>query len=781
MKKVLFAISILFLSPFLGDYCALGQIPIFGPEQLAVGKGKPATYQRSFQAPDISQLYTVHVENGRDHATRVSSAKILLNGATLFGPSDFNKNVSSLERKIELQANNVLTVNLSSKPGSFLIITVFAPYAATGTIGSGGGTIEVTSPTSPIYGTKLVIPPNAIPPNLTPNITVNFTDNLPGALPPNSQKASKVFLLEKTMKYNFTTPITVTIPLELAAIGPSDMPVVFYWSPTYSKYRATTVTSIDRAGKTITFRTAHFSAFVAFIIPGISSIAMQHGIDTGFRTNVDGFLHPNFGSYDSPGGNCLGMALYSAWYYGSKKATDGTALFSKYLQGDPSIWQDDTTARELISRSFIASSQIWANLWQLIDIALTPGDSALAMWTALYITGEPQVLLFTGELNGTAFGHAVTVSAWNANSGKFEIYDNNFPGETVTVGWSALAGFNGYSKEAVYGSITNFAFEGFGTVLEGAEFETFYQGAEEGWPNSKFKTIVVDSPAPDSSGVIVAQDSQNVLIQGTVSGGIQPASFIVPYLNGSKLATESISGTGAFSLTLASIPNVTNTLSLIATNDPNDSWSNFNAYAGFKDYPVKVQGLSFFTNPSFETGDFMGWQHESHTWQNGSPGSFLPAKSAIAFAGQDPIDFTLQTTYAGSFSARVNNSDPNYHISSISQSAVVPTVANPELRLYWAAVLEDPQHAPSQQPYVDVIVRDETSGQILYSRHFYSNDPSFSGWRSAQNGSWRTIPWQVITLPLQNAVGHTISVRVTAADCALGGHGGYAYLDGDVN
>lgn len=757
-----------------------GQIPIFGPEQFVRGTEAPVTYTRNFSAPDTAQQYTIKVQNGRDQATRVSSAELQLNGRTIFGPNDFNKTVEALERKLSLQATNQLTLRIPSDPGAFLVVTIFAPYAATGTVGGSGGTIEVTSTSSPIFGTKLVIPPNAIPPSQTPTITVNFSDNLPGPLPPNGQKASKVFLLEKTMKYNFTIPIAVTIPLDLATVGPQDMPVVFYWSPTYNKYRPATVTAINRTGKTITFRTAHFTAFVAIIVPGISLLAMQQGIDTGFRSNVDGFYHPNFGSYDSPGGSCLGMALYSAWYYGSKKAIDGTPLYQKYRQGNPTAWQDDTTARELISRAFIASSQTWAQLWLLIDV-LTPNDTALAMWTALWVTGEPQALLFKGVSNGSPFGHAVTVSAWRSGTQQFEIYDNNFPGETATLNWSALSGFNSYSKAALYGTITNFAFEGMGTVLEGSEFETFYQGAEAGWTNSKFKTISVTNPAPDVNGVIITPDSQNVVIQGNATGGIQPASFIVPYLNGSRLPVTAISGTGEFSMTLPSIPSVTNTLSLIATNDQNDSWYGFNAYAGFKEYPVKVQGRVFLTNPGFETGNFTGWQHETHTWQNPTPNSFQPEKSAIAFGGPDPIDLSLQPVYTGQYAARINNSDNNYHISSISQTAVVPNVARPEVRLYWAAVLEDPQHPPEAQPYVDVVIRDETAGQTLYARHFYSNDPSFSGWRSVQNGAWKTIPWQVITLPLQNAVGHTISVRVTAADCGYGGHGGYAYLDGDIN
>lgn len=240
--------------------------------------------------------------------------------------------------------------------------------------------------------------------------------------------------------------------------------------------------------------------------------------------------------------------------------------------------------------------------------------------------------------------------------------------------------------------------------------------------------------------------------------------------------------TQTFSLTIPKIPNVNNSLQLIATNDANDSWG-FRAYAGFKEYPLKVEGKSFLLNPSFETASFSpGWQHETHTWLSPTPGSFQPPKSTIVSGGPDPIDPSLLTANVGRFAARVNDSDPNYHISSVQQSAIVPNVERPEVRLYWAAVLEDPQHQPNEQPYVDVVVRDDTAGQTLHSRHFYSNDPSFSGWRSVQNGTWKSIPWQIIAITLpKTAVGHTVTVRVVAADCALGGHGGYAYLDGDIN
>jgi len=41
------------------------------------------------------------------------------------GPSDFNQNVGLIERTIDLTASNEISVNLKSKPGSFVIIDIY--------------------------------------------------------------------------------------------------------------------------------------------------------------------------------------------------------------------------------------------------------------------------------------------------------------------------------------------------------------------------------------------------------------------------------------------------------------------------------------------------------------------------------------------------------------------------------------------------------------------------------------------------------------------------------
>jgi hypothetical protein len=68
----------------------------------------------------------LRIENG-DQVTgqdRVSSATVILNGVEIAGTSDFNQQVAVIERPVNLGASNTLTVRLSSKPGSYLTISV---------------------------------------------------------------------------------------------------------------------------------------------------------------------------------------------------------------------------------------------------------------------------------------------------------------------------------------------------------------------------------------------------------------------------------------------------------------------------------------------------------------------------------------------------------------------------------------------------------------------------------------------------------------------------------
>jgi len=99
------------------------EVTRFGPKQYNRTTGKPNAYTDTFTASGSIGGGKLIVENGDTSGNnRVSSAVISLNGKEIFGPSAFNQNVGHLEAPINLLDTNTLTVELRSKPGSYLTI-----------------------------------------------------------------------------------------------------------------------------------------------------------------------------------------------------------------------------------------------------------------------------------------------------------------------------------------------------------------------------------------------------------------------------------------------------------------------------------------------------------------------------------------------------------------------------------------------------------------------------------------------------------------------------------
>ncbi|HET6842573.1 MAG TPA: Ig-like domain-containing protein [Candidatus Angelobacter sp.] len=73
----------------------------------------------TFSVLNVNTQYTMHIDNAG-----VTSAVISINGREVFGPSDFNPSVATLDRSITLAASNTVSVELRSKPGTSLAISV---------------------------------------------------------------------------------------------------------------------------------------------------------------------------------------------------------------------------------------------------------------------------------------------------------------------------------------------------------------------------------------------------------------------------------------------------------------------------------------------------------------------------------------------------------------------------------------------------------------------------------------------------------------------------------
>jgi len=104
----------------------------------------------------------------------------------------------------------------------------------------------------------------------------------------------------------------------------------------------------------------------------------------------------------------------------------------------------------------------------------------------------------------------------------------------------------------------------------------------------------------------------------------------------------------------------------------------------------------------------------------------------------------------------------------------------------FAAVLEDPNggHSASETPKFSFSIYDNTLSKTLYSIAFNVLNAASTGivWHNGLttgNGTWKYSDWNVVhvdTSILSGYNGDTFTVTVSAYDCALGGHGGYAYV-----
>jgi len=91
----------------------------FGPLTYTRETGQPIISSSAFLVLNPNTQYTLHVASDG-----LASAVIWINGSPVFSPSDFNPGVTTLDRAITLLSDNTISVELRSKPGSSLTITV---------------------------------------------------------------------------------------------------------------------------------------------------------------------------------------------------------------------------------------------------------------------------------------------------------------------------------------------------------------------------------------------------------------------------------------------------------------------------------------------------------------------------------------------------------------------------------------------------------------------------------------------------------------------------------
>lgn len=201
-----------------------------------------------------------------------------------------------------------------------------------------------------------------------------------------------------------------------------------------------------------------------------------------------------------------------------------------------------------------------------------------------------------------------------------------------------------------------------------------------------------------------------------------------------------------------------------------------------------------FVNGGFEQNNFNGWTVGGGT-NPGLAGTapFTGASVQITQGAPGPASVVGQVVDArapgivlprvGNLTAKINDEATGARLTTlvqrdrITQADVDASDGLPHLRFAFAPVLDDPSHAPEEQPYFYVVVRNVADQSVLFEQFAYSGQPGVTFQQGA--GSWKFLPFQNVdaTLPA-SAVGQEIELTVIGADCSLSGHGGYVYVDG---
>ncbi|MGF6289660.1 hypothetical protein [Paraburkholderia youngii] len=397
-----------------------------------------------------------------------------------------------------------------------------------------GGSITIQVPGSPLNGTVVTIPPNALGTTGTDTVSVGYADSLPGPLDPSAIAAgatvvSKTVQLTHTGTGQLTDSITVTVPYDTTTVGPNEVPTVLYWNENIKKYEPVRTIGIDRQAGMISFRTHHFSSYIVGYVAGLFGAlsgqisfkaALAGGVDTGFRPNPNGFAVANFSTpYGAaPFGACYGLAAFADWNFTHNKP----ALFTNYFGSTNPLIQnplEQDQARELIYATYDRTGP--ENSFVIIDSLALVGDSpsgnagldamvAQQLIAQMVETHQPQMLdLFTNRYptvplmqQGQVGAHTVLVYAWSSGTG-FSIYDPNSYADidpmsppipqTIQFKWPSFSPYTLTEKYLKGSTYVLFFADAPGSWFSDEELSNLYTSATSGSLQHFKNAVTVDS------------------------------------------------------------------------------------------------------------------------------------------------------------------------------------------------------------------------------------------------------------------------------------------------
>lgn len=198
-------------------------------------------------------------------------------------------------------------------------------------------------------------------------------------------------------------------------------------------------------------------------------------------------------------------------------------------------------------------------------------------------------------------------------------------------------------------------------------------------------------------------------------------------------------------------------------------------------------------NIDFETGDFTNWECFTGATKvvNGQNNISLTLSGPVSGRHEIISSSTLPTNdpyggfprlcpYGGNYSVKLGNNSTGAQAEGLSYTFVVPTSIDTfTFTYFYAVVFENPGHNTYEQPRFFVTAYDVVTGNTINCASFdYVSTGTIPGFLHAPNSSTVLYKdWTPASLQFAGLGGHTVRLEFKTADCTLGGHFGYAYLD----
>ena len=203
-------------------------------------------------------------------------------------------------------------------------------------------------------------------------------------------------------------------------------------------------------------------------------------------------------------------------------------------------------------------------------------------------------------------------------------------------------------------------------------------------------------------------------------------------------------------------------------------------------------------NIDFEDGTFSGWTCYTGTVASvgggnvitfNYSGNAIPNRHTMYSSNPgDGLDeygkFPRNCPNGSGHSIKLGNNQAGTESEGVSYDFTIPANANVYNLIYhYAVVFQDPAHLPSEQPRMEIEIRNLTTGGLIYcsSFTFYPIGSALPGFELAEDPGGTTPvwfkKWSAVSINLDGLAGNDIRLFFKTADCTFRRHFGYAYID----